>query len=138
MSDDDENHLIAERRVKLGKLRDRGIAYPNQFRRNALAADLQTAYGAKSAEFFEAEALPVSDGPSAASASRRVARASRILALALATSELPATASAISSSSSGSLKARHHASSEAAGVEGPRPSTAACVHCAGSVMSGFA
>jgi hypothetical protein len=86
----------------------------------------------------EAEALPVSDGPSAASASRRVARASRILALALATSALPATASAISSSSNGSLKARHHASSEAAGVDSPRPSTAPCVHCAGSAMSGFA
>jgi lysyl-tRNA synthetase class 2 len=59
MSDDD-NHLIAERRVKLSKLRDRGIAYPNQFRRNALAADLLTAYGAKSAEFFENEELRVS------------------------------------------------------------------------------
>jgi lysyl-tRNA synthetase, class II len=60
MSDDDDNHLIAERRVKLGKLRDRGIAYPNQFRRNALAADLLTAYESKSAEFFEIEALRVS------------------------------------------------------------------------------
>jgi lysyl-tRNA synthetase, class II len=60
MSDDDDNHLIAERRVKLGKLRDRGIAYPNQFRRNALAADLWTAYESKSAEFFETEALRVS------------------------------------------------------------------------------
>ena len=60
MSDDDDNHLIAERRVKLGKLRDRGIAYPNQFRRNALAADLLTAYESKSAEFFESEALRVS------------------------------------------------------------------------------
>jgi len=60
MSDDDDNHLIAERRVKLGKLRDRGIAYPNQFRRNALAADLLTAYGAKSAEFLDGEKLHVS------------------------------------------------------------------------------
>jgi lysyl-tRNA synthetase, class II len=60
MSDDDDNHLIAERRVKLGKLRDRGIAYPNQFRRNALAADLLTAYESKSAEFFEIEPLRVS------------------------------------------------------------------------------
>jgi lysyl-tRNA synthetase class 2 len=60
MSDDDDNHLIAERRVKLGKLRDRGIAYPNQFRRNALAADLLTAYGAKSAEFLDGEKVPVS------------------------------------------------------------------------------
>ena len=60
MSDDDDNHLISERRMKLGKLRDRGNAYPNQFRRNALAADLLTAYEAKSAEFFESEPLRVS------------------------------------------------------------------------------
>jgi lysyl-tRNA synthetase, class II len=60
MSDDDDNHLIAERRVKLGKLRERGIAYPNHFRRNALAADLLTAYGTKSAELLDSEALRVS------------------------------------------------------------------------------
>jgi lysyl-tRNA synthetase class 2 len=42
MSDDDDNHLISERRMKLAKLRERGIAYPNGFRRNALAADLLT------------------------------------------------------------------------------------------------
>ena len=60
MSDDDDNHLISERRMKLGKLRERGSAYPNQFRRNALAADLLTAYGAKSTEFFESEGLRVS------------------------------------------------------------------------------
>jgi len=60
MSDDDENHLISERRIKLAKLRERGIAYPNQFRRNALAADLVTLYATKSAEFFEGEELRVS------------------------------------------------------------------------------
>ncbi len=60
MSDDDDNHLIAERRAKLAKLRERGTAYPNGFRRNALAADLLTAYGAKGAEFFEAEPVRVS------------------------------------------------------------------------------
>ena len=60
MTDEDDNHLIAERRVKLGKLRERGIAYPNQFRRDALAADLLTAYGTKSAEFLEGEELRVS------------------------------------------------------------------------------
>ncbi len=46
---DDENHLIAERRAKLAKLRERGNAFPNDFRRNALAGDLLTAYGEKSA-----------------------------------------------------------------------------------------
>jgi len=50
MSDSDENHLIGERRAKLAKLRERGIAFPNDFRRNALAADLLTAYGEKSGE----------------------------------------------------------------------------------------
>ena len=76
-------------------------------------------------------------GPSAAPASRRVARASRILALALATSVSPATASSISSSSSGSSKTRHQASSDAADDE-PRAPIAACVHWAGSAMSGLA
>jgi lysyl-tRNA synthetase, class II len=60
MSDDDDNHLISERRMKLAKLRERGIAYPNGFRRNALAADLLHAYEGKSAEFFEGEQIRVS------------------------------------------------------------------------------
>ena len=60
MNDSDENHLIAERRAKLAKLRERGNAFPNDFRRNALAGDLTTAYGGKSAEALEAEAIPVS------------------------------------------------------------------------------
>ena len=57
---DDENHLIAERRAKLAKIRERGIAFPNDFRRNALAADLLTAYGEKTPEALDAEAVPVS------------------------------------------------------------------------------
>jgi lysyl-tRNA synthetase class 2 len=60
MSDHDENHLIAERRAKLAKLRARGNAFPNDFRRNALAADLLTAYGAKSAAALDAEPIHVS------------------------------------------------------------------------------
>jgi lysyl-tRNA synthetase class 2 len=60
MSDQDENHLIAERRAKLAKLRERGIAFPNDFRRNALAADLLTAYGGKSPEALAAERIRVS------------------------------------------------------------------------------
>jgi lysyl-tRNA synthetase class 2 len=60
MSDNDENHLIGERRAKLAKLRERGIAFPNDFRRNALAADLLTAYGEKSAEALDAAAVRVS------------------------------------------------------------------------------
>lgn len=57
---DDENHLIAERRAKLAKLRERGIAFPNDFRRDALAADLLTAYGEKSTEALDATAISVS------------------------------------------------------------------------------
>ncbi len=60
MSEDDENHLIAERRAKLARLRERGIAFPNDFRRNALAADLLTAYGDKSSEALDAAAVQVS------------------------------------------------------------------------------
>src|SRR6202012_5726307 len=60
MSDNDENHLIAERRAKLARLRERGIAFPNDFRRNALAGDLVTAYGAKSTEALEADPIRVS------------------------------------------------------------------------------
>src|ERR1700722_867384 len=60
MSDNDENHLIAERRAKLARLRERGIAFPNGFRRNALAGDLLTAYGAKSTEALDAEPIRVS------------------------------------------------------------------------------
>jgi lysyl-tRNA synthetase, class II len=57
---EDENHLIAERRAKLAKLREQGVAFPNDFRRNALAGDLLSAYGSRSAELLEAEAIPVS------------------------------------------------------------------------------
>ena len=60
MSDNDENHLIAERRAKLAKLRERGNAFPNDFRRNALAGHLLTAYGAMSAQQLDAEPVRVS------------------------------------------------------------------------------
>jgi lysyl-tRNA synthetase, class II len=57
---DDENHLIAERRAKLARLRERGVAFPNDFRRNALAAHLLAAYGEKTAEQLDAEPIRVS------------------------------------------------------------------------------
>jgi len=60
MSDNDENHLIAERRAKLARLRERGIAFPNDFRRNALAGDLLIAYDAKSGEALDAAPVRVS------------------------------------------------------------------------------
>jgi lysyl-tRNA synthetase, class II len=59
MSEEDENHLIAERRAKLAKWRENGRAFPNDFRRDALAADILAAYGAKSAEALDAAAVRV-------------------------------------------------------------------------------
>ena len=59
MSENDENHLIAERRAKLTKLRERGNPFPNDFRRDALAADIVTAYGEKSTEALEAAGIRV-------------------------------------------------------------------------------
>jgi len=58
--DDGENHLIAERRAKLAKLRERGNVFPNDFRRDALAAHLLTAYGGKAPESLDGEAVHVS------------------------------------------------------------------------------
>jgi lysyl-tRNA synthetase class 2 len=40
----DENQIIAERRAKLDALRAKGIAFPNQFQRDDLAADLIEKY----------------------------------------------------------------------------------------------
>lgn len=43
----EEHKLIAERRAKLASMREQGNAYPNDFRRDALAGDLQLAYADK-------------------------------------------------------------------------------------------
>ncbi|MBK8285045.1 MAG: lysine--tRNA ligase [Ahniella sp.] len=51
----DENHLIAERRTKLGALRGQGIAFPNDFRCDAFAGDLQAEFADK--EQFTAESI---------------------------------------------------------------------------------
>ena len=40
----DENKLVAERRGKLDALRDNGNPYPNDFRRNAIAGELQQTF----------------------------------------------------------------------------------------------
>jgi len=51
MADDhpqqDENQIIAERRAKLAELRAAGNAFPNDFARTDLAADLHASHGAK-------------------------------------------------------------------------------------------
>jgi lysyl-tRNA synthetase class 2 len=54
----DENKLIAERREKLKALRGQGIAFPNDFKVDAFAGDLQDEYADKDAHGAEAiEAL---------------------------------------------------------------------------------
>ncbi len=59
MTDQDENHLIAERRAKLARLRERGVAFPNDFRRTALAGRLLEEHGNASAEALESAQLKV-------------------------------------------------------------------------------
>ena len=54
-----ENKLIAERRRKLDQLRESGNAYPNDFRRNAVADALHAAYGEHSAQTLAKEAETV-------------------------------------------------------------------------------
>ncbi len=66
----DENKLIAERREKLKALRAQGGAFPNDFRPDAFAGDLQGEYA--DAEHWSAEAL--------AAAPRAVRVAGRLLA----------------------------------------------------------
>ncbi|WOD29830.1 lysine--tRNA ligase [Alloalcanivorax xenomutans] len=55
----DENRLIAERRAKLAAWREQGAAFPNDFRRDALAADLQAQYGELSKEELEERDIQV-------------------------------------------------------------------------------
>jgi len=55
----DENALIAERRAKLARLRDAGVAYPNDFRRDALAADLHATWGERSDDWLSANPVRV-------------------------------------------------------------------------------
>ena len=66
----DDNHLVAERRTKLTALRAEGIAYPNDFRPDAMAGDLQL-------EFAD---LAQWDAPAFDALGRRVAVAGRMLA----------------------------------------------------------
>jgi lysyl-tRNA synthetase, class II len=58
----DENKLIAERRAKLAALRTRGQAFPNDFRRDALAGELHAAFGERDDAWLEAHATRVRVG----------------------------------------------------------------------------
>ncbi|HJS21414.1 MAG TPA: lysine--tRNA ligase [Steroidobacteraceae bacterium] len=60
--DNDDNKLISERRAKLARLREGHWNYPNDFRRDALAGQLHTAFGERGAEWFEANPHTVSVG----------------------------------------------------------------------------
>jgi len=66
----DENKLIAERRDKLRALQAKGIAFPNDFRPDAFAGDLQREY--EDAEKWNADAI--------AALNRRVRVAGRVMA----------------------------------------------------------
>ncbi len=66
----DENSLIAERRAKLAALRAQGIAFPNDFRREHYAGDLQAEFA--DLEHWTAEALEA--------AGRTVSLAGRLMA----------------------------------------------------------
>jgi lysyl-tRNA synthetase class 2 len=58
----DENRLIAERRAKLAALRTAGVAFPNDFRRDAHAAELLEAYAGRDAVWLEANPVRVRVG----------------------------------------------------------------------------
>lgn len=55
----EENKLIAQRKEKLAAVREQGIAFPNDFRRDSLCGELQKQYEGKSKEELEAAAIPV-------------------------------------------------------------------------------
>jgi lysyl-tRNA synthetase class 2 len=55
----DENQIIAERRDKLKKLREQGIAFPNDFDRKDYAGRLQEAHGNTTKEELEAQNIEV-------------------------------------------------------------------------------
>ena len=54
MTDQDENSLIAQRRSKLDAIRKEGNAFPNDFRRNAVAGELHAEYGDKENDVLDA------------------------------------------------------------------------------------
>ncbi|HUE48616.1 MAG TPA: lysine--tRNA ligase [Steroidobacteraceae bacterium] len=58
----DENKLIAERRAKLAARRAQGPAFPNDFRRDALAAQLHDGFGERSGEWLDANPTHVAVG----------------------------------------------------------------------------
>ncbi|MCW8922305.1 MAG: lysine--tRNA ligase [Gammaproteobacteria bacterium] len=60
LTQEEENKLIAQRREKLSGLRENGNAFPNDFRRDSMAADLHALYSEKTTEELEAMGQRVS------------------------------------------------------------------------------
>ncbi len=59
MSEQEEQEQIKRRRIKLNALRDQGIAFPTDFRRDVVAAELHAEYDDKSSAWFETEPIRV-------------------------------------------------------------------------------
>jgi lysyl-tRNA synthetase, class II len=59
MTDQDEHALIAQRRAKLNALRESGNAFPNDFRRDAIAGELHTEYDHKDHDALEVSPVRV-------------------------------------------------------------------------------
>ncbi len=60
MMTEDENQIVAERRAKLSAIRQKGIAFPNDFERKHLAADLHAEFGALDNDALSADPKEVS------------------------------------------------------------------------------
>jgi lysyl-tRNA synthetase class 2 len=59
MTDQDEHALIAQRRAKLNALREAGNAFPNDFRRDAIAGELHAQYDHRDNDALEASPVRV-------------------------------------------------------------------------------
>jgi lysyl-tRNA synthetase, class II len=61
-ADSPDHKLVAQRRAKLARLRAAGQAFPNDFRRDALAGELHAAFGERSGEWLAANPARVRVG----------------------------------------------------------------------------
>ena len=59
MADNEEQEQVAQRRAKLQSMREEGIAFPNDFRRDVMTGELHAEYAEKDADILEAEAIRV-------------------------------------------------------------------------------
>jgi lysyl-tRNA synthetase class 2 len=59
MTETDEHKLITQRRQKLDALREQGDAFPNDFRRDSIAAELHAAFGDKDKDWLEENIIRV-------------------------------------------------------------------------------